>query len=62
MHQRRQHCAIMPLTNFGSVAYTSASYNSGTAYASSNTTPIELSRVAGSGTPWGHWEQAAHSR
>jgi Peptidase A4 family/PASTA domain len=35
-------CTIMPITNFGKVAYTSASYNGGTAYTSSNTTPIEL--------------------
>jgi hypothetical protein len=35
-------CAIMPLTNFGKVAYTSASYNGATDYTSSNTTPIEL--------------------
>ena len=33
-------CAIMPLTNFGQVAYTSASYNnSETAYTGSSTTP-----------------------
>jgi Peptidase A4 family/PASTA domain len=37
-------CAIMPLTNFGKVAYTSASYNSGTDYASSNTTRIDLTQ------------------
>ena len=35
-------CVIMPITNFGQVAYTSASYNNATAYTSSNTTPIEL--------------------
>jgi len=35
-------CAIMPLTNFGKVAYASASYNGATAYTSSNTSPIEL--------------------
>jgi Peptidase A4 family/PASTA domain len=40
-------CAIMPLTNFGKVAYTRASYNSGTNYASSNTTPIELFETDG---------------
>ena len=37
-------CGIMPLTNFGKVAYTSASYNSGTDYASSNTTRIDLTQ------------------
>jgi hypothetical protein len=43
-------CAIMPLTNFGQVAYTSALYNSGTAYTSSNTTtPIELVQSGGVG-------------
>jgi hypothetical protein len=35
-------CTIMPITNFGKVAYTSATYNGGTAYTSSNATPIEL--------------------
>jgi hypothetical protein len=35
-------CRVMPITNFGKVAYSSASYNGGTAYTSSNTTPIEL--------------------
>jgi hypothetical protein len=37
-------CTIMPLTNFGSVTYASASYNDGTEvdYTSSNTTQIEL--------------------
>jgi hypothetical protein len=40
-------CTIMPITNFGKVAYTSASYNSGTAYTSSNTTPIELVETDG---------------
>jgi hypothetical protein len=40
-------CTIMPLTNFGKVAYTSASYNSGTDYSSSNTTPIELVETDG---------------
>jgi Peptidase A4 family/PASTA domain len=41
-------CAIMPLTNFGKVAYTSASYNnSRTAYTGSNTTPIELVETDG---------------
>jgi hypothetical protein len=40
-------CAVMPLTNFGKVTYTSASYNSGTAYTSSNTTPIELVETDG---------------
>jgi hypothetical protein len=34
-------CAVMPLTNFGKVAFTSATYNS-TAYASTNTTRIDL--------------------
>jgi hypothetical protein len=43
-------CTIMPLTNFGKVAYTSASYNnSRTAYTSSNTTPIELVQSGGIG-------------
>ena len=42
-------CSIMPLTNFGNVAYTSATYNSGTAYTSSNTTPIELVQSGGVG-------------
>jgi hypothetical protein len=40
-------CAIMPITNFGKVAYTSASYNGGTAYTSSNTAPIELVETDG---------------
>jgi hypothetical protein len=40
-------CTVMPLTNFGKVAYTSASYNGGTAYSSSNTTPIELVETDG---------------
>ena len=35
-------CSVMPITDFGKVAYTSASYNGGTDYASSNTAPIEL--------------------
>ena len=35
-------CTIMPLTNFGSVAYSSATYNDEVDYTSSNTTPIEL--------------------
>jgi len=42
-------CTIMPLTNFGRVTYSSASYNSGTAYAGSNTTPIELVQSGGVG-------------
>jgi Peptidase A4 family/PASTA domain len=42
-------CAIMPLTNFGQVAYTSASYNGTTAYAGSNVTPIELVQSGGVG-------------
>ena len=43
-------CGIMPLTNFGKVAYTSASYNAGTHYASSNTTtPIEMVQSGGVG-------------
>jgi hypothetical protein len=43
-------CAIMPLTNFGQVAYTSASYNnSETAYTGSSTTPIELVQSGGTG-------------
>ena len=42
-------CSIMPLTNFGNVAYTSATYNSGTAYTSSNTAPIELVQSGGVG-------------
>jgi hypothetical protein len=36
------NCTIMPITNFGQVNYSSASYNNATAYTSSNTTPIEL--------------------
>ena len=36
-------CTIMPITNFGRVAYSGATYNGGTPYSSSNTTaPIEL--------------------
>jgi hypothetical protein len=42
-------CAVMPITNFGKVAYTSASYNSGTAYTSSSATPIELVQSGGVG-------------
>jgi len=37
-------CTVMPITNFGKVAYSSASYNSGTAYTGSNATPIELAQ------------------
>ena len=55
-------CSIMPLTNFGKVAYTSATYNGGTAYTGSNATPIELVQSGGTGTPWGRWERAARSR
>jgi hypothetical protein len=36
------HCSVLPLTNFGSVAYTDASYNNGVDYTSSSDTPIEL--------------------
>jgi hypothetical protein len=43
-------CAPLPITNFGTVAYTSASYNkSKTAYTGSNTTPIELVQSGGIG-------------
>jgi hypothetical protein len=35
-------CTIMPITNFGHVTYSNASYNDATAYTSSNTSPIEL--------------------
>jgi hypothetical protein len=35
-------CTVMPITDFGKIAYTSASCNVGTDYTSSNTTPIEL--------------------
>jgi hypothetical protein len=37
-------CTIMPITHFGKVAYSSASYNGGTAYTGSNATPIELAQ------------------
>jgi Peptidase A4 family/PASTA domain len=46
-------CAQMPLTNFGNVAYTSTTYNSGTDYASSNTTPIEMVPSSGVGASVG---------
>jgi transcription elongation GreA/GreB family factor len=35
-------CSVMPLTNFGAVTYSSATYNGDVDYTSSNTTPIEL--------------------
>jgi len=37
-------CTVMPITNFGKVAYSSASYNGGTVYTGSNATPIELAQ------------------
>ena len=42
-------CSVVPFTNFGNVAYTSATYNSRSTYTSSNTTPIELVQSGGVG-------------
>lgn len=55
-------CTVLPLTNFGSMTYTKASYNNGTYYTSSGTTQIVMYQNDAEADGWGHWEQTARSR